>query len=171
MQLHQPADAALAIGRRLWSLVAPDVVTVRLVSRNLPSGQLEMAPEFVHRSGAVGLVFFGCAKRGPPSSLLPRREVPNSSWLSFSRARHSLSIVRVIPLSTTKSGDGLMPSSDQLRFFGSLLNTWVQNRRFFHVLKLRQNFGTASAVGSTMVPITRLNFGCEVVVRILESSR
>jgi hypothetical protein len=26
---------------------------------------------------------------GPPSSLSPRREVPNSSWLSFSRARHN----------------------------------------------------------------------------------
>ena len=36
--------------------------------------------------------------------------------------------------------------------------------------RVEANSGTPVTVGSTMVPITRLKFGCEVAVRILESS-
>jgi SNF2 family DNA or RNA helicase len=41
------------IGRKIWSLVAPDPVGVRLVSRYLPTGQLEITPEFFHRGQPV----------------------------------------------------------------------------------------------------------------------
>jgi|CZKS01.1.fsa_nt_gi hypothetical protein len=36
----------LGIGKKLWSWISPQKVEVRLVSRTVPSGQLEVWPEF-----------------------------------------------------------------------------------------------------------------------------
>jgi len=41
------------LGKKLWSLISPVPVAVRMVSRQVPTGQVEFSPEFLYRGGSL----------------------------------------------------------------------------------------------------------------------